>query len=469
MDSLLTWLYVVAAALVLFGASIFVHEWGHYWVARRRGLVVQEFAIGFGPRLFGWTDREGVTWSLRALPLGGFVKLPQMVTSEALEGAAAPGVPPASPWSRILVSFAGPVMNVVFAFAIGAIIWRVGLPVALNHTFIGYVDPKSPEAASGIGEGDRVVSVGGRKVRNWEDIQTTAILALTNVLAVEIAHADGRRGTYPLTTEVSPGLGLKVLRLEPRDHPVISEVSPGSAAQAAGLKRGDEFRRFAGVGVVGHQQLIKLIQKRPQQPSEVEVLRGGSNLVLTVTPVFDATNQIGRIGVVLGSSAKATYTVERPGPTPWAQVAGSVLRWRDTLRAILHRRQSGVGFDSMSGPVGIFGMLAGELNVDFRRALAFLVMLNVNLALLNLLPLPVLDGGHILMALYELVTRRRVSLRFLEVTTTAFALVLLSFMLYVTFNDVTKRFGLLRSHLRQEAVVEPAPVPATSPTPAPAE
>ena len=120
MTGILSWVYVVAAVILLFGAAVFVHEYGHFWMARRRGMKVDGFAIGFGPKIYSWV-RDGVEYSVRWIPAGGFVKLPQMITSEALEGSSAQEqVPPAAPLSKILVAFAGPAMNFVFAVAIAA-------------------------------------------------------------------------------------------------------------------------------------------------------------------------------------------------------------------------------------------------------------------------------------------------------------------------------------------------------------
>src|SRR5690349_16937140 len=136
-------LYVVGAMVLLFGAAVFVHEFGHFWMARRRGMKVEAFAIGFGPKIFSW-KRDGIEYSWRWIPAGGFVKLPQMITSDALEGrAGAESIPPAAPFSKILVAFAGPFMNVVFAFAIAGLIYFVGLPVAVNPSIIGNVEPNS--------------------------------------------------------------------------------------------------------------------------------------------------------------------------------------------------------------------------------------------------------------------------------------------------------------------------------------
>ena len=160
MNHVLRDIYVVVAVVLAFGAAVFVHEFGHFWMARRRGLKVEAFAIGFGPKIFGWT-KDGIDYSWRLIPAGGYVKLPQMVTSDALEGTRTDAdkqfLP--SPFSKILVAFAGPFMNVVFAFAIATVIYFVGLPVTINPSIIGYVDPKSPEAKMGIQESDRIVEV----------------------------------------------------------------------------------------------------------------------------------------------------------------------------------------------------------------------------------------------------------------------------------------------------------------------
>src|SRR5256885_16432089 len=163
MSEILNVAYVIFAVLLLFGAAVFVHEFGHFCMARRRGMKVEGFAIGFGPKIFSWT-RDGVEYSWRWIPAGGFVKLPQMITSEALEGASgsAESTPPAPPWSKILVAVAGPLMNVIFGFAIATLIYFVGLPVAVNPPIIGHVEPGSDENRKGIREGDPILRGGGK-------------------------------------------------------------------------------------------------------------------------------------------------------------------------------------------------------------------------------------------------------------------------------------------------------------------
>src|SRR5687768_1694731 len=157
MSVIFFWIYVVAAVILLFGAAVFVHEWGHYFMASKRGLKVEAFAIGFGPKIFSWR-KDGIDYSWRWIPAGGFVRIPQMITSEALEGKQGEDpLPPAPPMSKILVAVAGPFMNIVFAFVIASVLYFTGVLVLIDPSVVGYVDPNSPEGKLGIRDGDRIV------------------------------------------------------------------------------------------------------------------------------------------------------------------------------------------------------------------------------------------------------------------------------------------------------------------------
>ena len=443
-------IYVVAAMLLLFGAAVFVHEYGHYWMALRRGLKIEGFSIGFGPKIVSWM-RDGVEWSWRWIPAGGFVKLPQMVTSDAIEGKATEPVeklPPVSPWSKILVAFAGPMMNVIFGIVIAFLLWGVGIPVQVSPPIIGYVDPGSPEAKLGIQPGDQILSVDGKSISSWHDIQETTILARSTNLAVVIMRAGKFTNTYELTTVVSEALGLKVLNLDPRDHPVIKNVRADSPAEAAGLKAGDEILVFAQVPLHGADQFIKLVQKCPGETKDIVVKRDGQRTTLKVTPRLDGSAKVGRIGAEIGTG-RPIYRIEYI--PPWIQIGTVLDRTVSTFSALAHSKQTGVGLKDLSGPPGILAMLAAYVNSDWRLALSFLVLLNINLAIINLFPMPVLDGGHIVMALIERLFGRPLPYRLVEYTTTAFAVLLIGFMLIVSWNDF-KRFSLFRSMFNSQGV-----------------
>jgi len=462
MDILL-YIKVAVVVLLFFGASIFVHEFGHFWVARRRGMKVEEFAIGFGPKLFSWT-RDGVVYSLRAIPAGGFVKLPQMITSEALEGGnAKEEIPPASPVSKILVAVAGPVMNVIFAFIIATFIYFVGLPILVNPSVIGYVEPGSEEEKMGIKPGDRIVAIDSSKVDSWQRILMNTALAPTNVFNVSIVR-DGVTNIYQLTARQSADTGgLKLLNLGSQEHPVVGGVLAGNPADKAGLKAKDKILTFDGIQMVSQEQLVEIVSKRGGKECVIEVERDGQKLALKVTPHQAKDSERAMIGI---SFAGSYYQVQRPGPLPWLQLEDVVDQTFRTLNALFHSKQTGVGLKDLSGPPGIFAMLASRVNTDYRLALSFLVLLNINLAVLNMLPIPVLDGGHIVMSIIEKIRRKPMSLKFVEYTTTAFAILMISLMVYVSFNDI-KRFKLFKAMFQQETrIEEPGATNNTTPTPA---
>ena len=456
-------IYIVAAVMLAFGASIFFHELGHFWTARKLGMKVEEFAIGFGPKIYSW-KRDGIEYSLRWIPAGGFVKLPQMITAESLEGHSVEPVPPAPPLHKIIVAAAGPFMNVVFAFAIATLIYFVGLPVPDSQPIIGTVDPASAEAKLGIHEGDRVVMVDNKPIKSWDDVMEITMLARTNVIQVVIEHGSVSN-TYNLATTVSNVFGLKTLNLDPREHPVVGGVESGMPAAAAGLRPGDKILSVNAIPVPGQDQMIELISKSQGKPCKIVFDRKNERKSVTVTPKYDPGSKRARIGI---SFSMGFYEVQHP--TPWAQVKEVCDKMISTFSALAHSKQTGVGAKDLSGPVGILAMLASQVNADYRLALSFLVLLNINLAFINLLPIPVLDGGHIVMSIVEKIRRRPLSLKFVEYTTTCFFVLLMSFMLYITIFGDIKRFGLYRAMFKTSVQIEQSSQPAdAAPVPAPSK
>lgn len=470
MDKILDYAFVALAVMLMFGASLFVHELGHYWVARRRGMIVEAFGIGFGPKILSRVQ-SGIEYSIRWIPAGAFVRLPQMATSETLEGSNqtdASQIPPASAVSRILVALAGPLMNLVFAFLVATLIYFVGLPVPVNPSVIGYVPPDSAEARLGVRPGDRIVALDGKAVTSWQEVMNTTILARSDTFDVAIER-NGRRTNFVLKANRDNSLGLKMLNLDSVEHPAVGVVEAGKPAERAGLLPQDKFIAFAGVPIFSHEQLVDVINKRAEVPSEVVVERQGRRMTFTITPQMDKALKRGRIGIAFATTP-LQYEVQRPGPLPWVQVAEVWDKITRTLGALLHSRETGVGVKDFSGPPGILAMMAIQANTDYRLGLSFLVLLNVNLAILMLLPIPVLDGGHIVLAAIERLWRP-LHPRIVAYTTNAFFVLLVAFMLYVSFNDV-RRMPQFRALFQRAATVEPAakaPEPGTTNlTPAPA-
>jgi regulator of sigma E protease len=245
------------------------------------------------------------------------------------------------------------------------------------------------------------------------------------------------------------------------------QVLSGTPAEKAGLQSKDVIVSFAGVPVASREQLIDLIRKRGGQTTELRIQRGAEKITLNVTPTLDPETKFGQIGVMLGTDATQVYIVQKPGPTPWENVGGVLDQTFMVISALVHSHETGVGAKDLTGPIGIFSMLAGAVKTDYRLALNFLVLLNINLAIINLLHIPVLDGGHILMALVEKIRRRPMNVKFVEYVTTVFAVMLISFMLYIAFFDI-KRIPLFRAMFNTNAQIEQTTPPAASP-PAPAK
>lgn len=539
-------LYIVAVVFLLFGAAIFVHEFGHFWVALKRGLVVEEFAIGFGPIIWS-KEHEGILYSIRLIPAGGFVKLPQMLTSEAIEGKAEDKsidtdgdgdekpepeeeLPAVSPLSKILVAFAGPLMNVVFAFVIAIFIWIIGIPKQINEPVIGYVGKSSEEYKLGVRPGDKFKVVDGQKIETWRDVIYTVLDSSGKTVDVTLLQG-GKELNVHLPADTWEG-GIRRLRLESRDvlevlsfetpsllggagfEPedviqsvngqeaysqyhlldmlmsgpsekklisvlrkgvtteieyvtakiagvkvgmVVNEDEDGKATPASktNIEKGDIIVSVGNNHITSILQLIDIIRAQKEgQELELELLRGKETIKVAIIPVE------GRLGIGLEQDIGITfkpepirYSRELAHPTPSEQIGEVLDKIAITFKALGRSKESGVGAKDLSGPVGIFGMLAIQVNHSIMLALSFLVLLNINLAILNLLPVPVLDGGHILLSLVEWVRKKPVSVRIQEWATTTFAALLLCFFVYVTFADV-KRVPLLHEIFKRDTKIE---------------
>lgn len=464
-DIIVNKVYPALLVLFFFGLTIFIHELGHFLVARRRKMVVERFFIGFGPKIFSW-KRDNVEYGVAWIPFGGYVALPQMAPMEAIEGKTdkqAAELPAASPWSKILVAFAGPVMNVVLAVVLSSIVWWVGMAMPINPSVVGWVEPGSREEQLGIVPGDRIVQVNDRTVKTWMEIQRAVAVSREPHVAVVIDR-QGERHRYDLETEVNSSFGVKTINLYSQGRPLAGPFLPDSPAEAAGMQIGDKFLSVQGVPVTSAQELRELLGKRPGMVTDIKVMRRGKPIVLQVTPRVDPKEKVGRIGVTLDDELE--YEVIRPGPPPGQQFKEVLDLMADTLYALVHSKQTGIGAKSLSGPVGIAGGWWHEIvRGGWRRGLWFAVLLNINLAIINLLPLPVLDGGHIVFATFEAALRKPLNPRFVHATSVAFAVVLISFMLYVTFFDIQRLAGRWSRGSRPPAATNESstPTPATRP------
>jgi len=456
------WVYPGILVLFLFGLTIFIHELGHFLVAKRRKLKIERFSIGFGPKMWGY-KKDGIDYRVSWFPFGGYVALPQMSPMETVEGeteSKASELPPASPLSKILVALAGPSMNVVLAAIIACIIWQVGLAIPVNPPIVGWVEPGSREEQLGIHAGDRIVKIDGHEAKNWFDIQRLVALSLDSTVPFVIEQ-HGVAKEFLLETEFNHDFGLKTINLYPEGHPFVKRVIANSPAEAAGVLSGDEFLAVDGVPISTRQELIDFISKKPKQPVDLRIMREGKAMVIMTTPRLEPDKNVGRIGVELED--RVDFEVVRPGPTPKTQFLEVAQMFGDTYYALFHYKQTGVGISSFSGPVGIAGGWWYEIrNGGITRGLKFAVLINLALAMFNLLPIPLLDGGHILFAVYEAIFRRPLPSRLVHAVSTMCAILLISFMLCVTVFDFKRFFGFHFASAGKPAQTNET-VPATQP------
>ena len=431
--------YCIVMVLLLFNVTIFVHEYGHFLLARWRGLQVDEFSIWFGPAI--WQKRIGdVLFSLRSIPLGGYVKLPQLQPDDPIEGKSQTPkeqLPPIRPIDKIPTLFAGSVFNFLFAIVIATFLWIVGVPVdrSLIDTTVCYVAENSAESAAGLRAGDKIVAVGGNEVHDWIDIKIETALAPTAVVDVSVLR-NGKTELLRITPSKN-ALGLREINADSKQSVIVGETIEGAPARVAGLKPGDRIVSVNRAKLRNLDHLVAIISASSDKSCEVRVDRDGRRLTFNITPKFNPDEKRGMIGIRFESDTILIH------PTPIKQITAVILQMGRFIGAFFHHKETGVGVKDLAGQIGIVDHLYRAVASDIRLALYFLVLLNVNLAILNLLPLPVLDGGHIMFTLLEWIRKKPLNLRLMEGIQTAFVVLLLAFVVYVSFNDV-KRLLLMR-------------------------
>jgi regulator of sigma E protease len=459
-------IFILLEVLILFNLLIVVHELGHFLAARWRGLYVEKFGVWFGKPL--WKKKiNGVQYSLGSLPFGGFVALPQLAPMDIIEGKAdldRARLPKISALDKIIVAIAGPFFSLLLALCFAAIVWAVGHPVgeADSTTVIGYVMPDSPAQKAGLIPGDKILSVDGKPVRRFlgmnDSVSWDVVRSEGDKIAVKFQR-DGKVQTvwvepYKAETRGWRRKSVRQLLVYPAETPIIAKVEPNTPAAAAGLRAGDIIRGFDQTPIYNPIALLEYINKHPNDELVLQVERGGAKLDIPVkpTPLPTGDQMKPRIGIEWDTAG----IVSIQHPSPIEQVYNSVASTLKTIGAVASPK-SDVKLQHLSGPVGIWNIYLRlfEAEGGWKLALWFSVILNVNLAILNMLPIPVLDGGHIMLALIESVRRKPVNMRVLEVVQTGCAVVIIGYMLYITFFDV-QDLPFVRKKLDQLEAQSPA-------------
>lgn len=473
MQFLLNFWFIFTGILAL-GICVFIHEFGHFIAAKKRGLIADRFSIGFGPRLFGW-HHKGTDFRISLLPLGGYVSLPQLADMGRLEGGENPykDLPPITYSDKMVVAVMGAVFNLIFAFLITLVLWGVGREV-IKSTTIGTVAETivnsdgitvpSPAQQAGLQSGDTILSIDGNNVRDWWDYM--------NTLATSVGRtSDGRpqstieiqRDQEILTLNVYPELisseRMRALGILPQTDsnsaPIVLRLEPNMPAYQAGLKIKDRLIALDGESITSGAFLKTYLIKNQNRSIDVTVKRNGQTLILPIQPRIKT--EAGETKPRFGFAYDYDYKVQRIHEDPITQLAGFAQTMQRTLYALLNTN-SDVGLKNMSGPVGIIhglNIMARQGWVDF---IWFLALINVNLAIFNLLPIPVLDGGHMLFATLSKILKRPLPISIMVNLQTAFVSLLLLFIVYVTFFDL-RRIQLIPTPQETPASMEATEAP----------
>ena len=432
------------AFLIGLAALIFVHELGHFLAARRCGVVVEKFSIGFGKKIFG-TTRGETEYIVAAIPLGGYVKMKGEELDEETneEGSFSAALPS----HRLLIAFAGPLFNILFALAIYIFVYMGGVE-ALSPV-IGTVKENSPAQVAGLQTGDQIIAVGGKSIRLWDELQNKVYHSPGKELDFQVERQSGQIVNIkitPIAEEIKDPFGdsrqVGLIGITPLVN-TITYIKKDSAAEKAGLQLNDRVMAVGNTPIFGWTDLRPAAVDEPGVPLVFKVRRNGTEILvpLTTTPKIVKGSEgkelkIGEIGI--GMSGK--MVLEQYG------LLGSIVRsiketWKMTsLIAISVQKMifGSIPADQIGGPILIFQIYGEQAEQGFSEFIRLTALLSINLGLINLLPIPILDGGHIFFFLIEMIKGRPVSEMNRERAQQVGLFMLISLMVFAFYNDIMR-------------------------------
>jgi regulator of sigma E protease len=447
MTTLLSFLFTLAVLVVF-------HELGHYWVARLCGVKVLRFSVGFGKIIYSKRfARSDTEWALSALPLGGYVKMLDEREGEVAEYELPRAFNRQSVFKRMAIVIAGPLANLLLAIVLYWVMFLYGVP-GLKPT-LGNVAPQSPAAVAGLLERETLVSIEGEAVPTWQEARWMLLDAALKQgpIAIEAQTAEGMRLRHLLdASSLKPadldGDFLKKLGLQPWQptvHAVIGQLTEGSVAQRAGLQPGDRIVRADGKDIQLWEELVAVIRSHPGQALALELERTGTPVTLTLTPdaVNEAGQRIGKIGAAPRIDRKLFDSLlTEVRYNAFEAVPQAVRKTWET--AVVSLKMMGkmvageVSMKNLSGPLTIADYAGQSAQMGLVAYLGFLALISISLGLLNLMPVPLLDGGHLLYYSAELIKGSPVSERTWEIGQKVGTALLVTMMAMAMYNDISR-------------------------------
>ena len=444
----------VLGLLVVLGVLVFIHEAGHFAAAKWAGIWVHRFSLGLGTpiKAFSFT-RGGTEYCISWLPLGGYVKMAsreEEATTSALEGGAVTSpVPPGGyyedkpVWKRMVVTLAGVAMNALFAWSAFIFLAVKNGEQVIPETRIGRVSVAAlPSGATALGRltpGERITAVDGRPIHSWSDV--VARLLSAEGKSVSITVNDSLSVVVRIPPEALATRDSAAQALAPWMPAVVELVQPSSPAARAGMERGDTIVAVEGKAIVQWYDLVDVLKASPGRELSVDVARAGGRTTLHVTPdVFDtAGTKIGKIGISQHIQViSKRYTIQEAIHAGTVATGAAALTIVQMIRGLITRR---VSTRELGGPIMIAQVAGASLRLGLDYFLSTLGLISINLALVNLLPIPVLDGGQLVFLIYEGGLRRPVPVRLREWLMMFGILFVLALMILVTWNDLRRIFG----------------------------
>ena len=457
----MTFLLTLLAAIFVLGPLIALHEWGHYIVARLCGVKVLTYSIGFGPKLFGWTSKKsGIDYRISALPLGGYVKMLDEREGEVAADELHLAFNRQHPLKKIAIVAAGPLMNFVIAIVLFWVLFMT--PSEQLATKIGQVLPDTPAAIAQLPIGDKIVAIDGHDVQTWEGINyrlagrmgETANVSVT--LQSEVDKGTTKTYQAPVKEFMQGAAQGKdalssfgMIPWQPNIAPIVGDLTPDGAASRQGLKVGDRITAINDEQIKDWISATRVIRDSPETLLNFTVLRDGKQVQLSIMPQGkkdNLGNDYGQIGAMVAESeiiipdAYKTTVVYGPGESLVKSFQKTEQLAVMTVSSMGKMLSGMIGLENLSGPITIAKVAKQSFDISWQMVLSTAALISLSLAVLNLLPIPVLDGGHIVYYLIELIRGKPLSEGVQMVGLNIGLLLLAGFMVLAIGNDISRLF-----------------------------